>query len=546
MLSFLSSLYVKYLWRNFDAGTRDTRRSQAEVLRRFLSVNRDTAFGREHGFAKLQTAAEYHQAVPVRKYDGFRPWVDQIAAGKPSILTAEPVEFFNQTSGTTGEPKLIPVTPSWSRETARLRLLWGGLSRQAHPGILSGKGLSVVYAAEQGRTSAGIPFGSLSGRVFQQSPALLRRRYALPYEVAEIRDSEAKQYVIMRLAMPQPVTFLFSTNPGVFVLLAEVGDKRKAELIRDIHDGTLIKSINLDPALRTLFEAGLKPDPAAAHRLEALAKATGTLRPSQYWPDCSVLGCWLGSTVGVAARRMPDWYGPQLAKRDLGLATSEGIFTLPIQDDLPAGVLTVQTNFYEFFPADSDREKPPLLAHELEVGGEYNLIVTTPGGLYRYDIDDIVRVVAMHNQAPVLEFLRKGKETSNLAGEKMHVSYLIKAIREVQEQLGIEIAQFRAHADASISAYRVHLEFPRAAAPVDLKKLRLALEQAIVRGNKYYAARFGEGQLKPIELCVMKAGWFDRYVEGELARGARHGQFKPNLLTSSPEPEDEILQRINA
>jgi hypothetical protein len=70
--------------------------------------------------------------VPVRDYEGFRPYVGRIAKA-PSILTDEAPFMFTTTSGTTGQPKLIPVTRSWRDETAALMRLWTYYALRDHP-----------------------------------------------------------------------------------------------------------------------------------------------------------------------------------------------------------------------------------------------------------------------------------------------------------------------------------------------------------------------------------------------------------------------------
>ena len=101
----------------FEEALRDPRAAQTRVLDRLLAVNRDTAFGREHAFAGIRSAAEYAQRVRLRDYEGLRPYVDRIAGGEARVLTRDPVVMFTTTSGTTSLPKLIPVTAAWREGT---------------------------------------------------------------------------------------------------------------------------------------------------------------------------------------------------------------------------------------------------------------------------------------------------------------------------------------------------------------------------------------------------------------------------------------------
>ena len=118
--------------RAFEAATRRPREAQAAVLRALLRDNGDTLFGREHGFGDL-TPAEYARRVPVRDYEALRPYVTRALAGEPDVLTAETPFTFASTSGTTGEPKLVPVTPSSARAMAALMRLWTFHALRDHP-----------------------------------------------------------------------------------------------------------------------------------------------------------------------------------------------------------------------------------------------------------------------------------------------------------------------------------------------------------------------------------------------------------------------------
>ena len=81
-------------WRHdvrFERATAEPDRAQATALRELLERSARTVFGREHGFDAIRTPAEYRRAVPLRDYEGFRPYVERIIAGEAAVLTAEPV-----------------------------------------------------------------------------------------------------------------------------------------------------------------------------------------------------------------------------------------------------------------------------------------------------------------------------------------------------------------------------------------------------------------------------------------------------------------------
>src|SRR5215813_3435457 len=269
-------------WRRDVAFDRDAEcpdRTQMAVLRALLDRNAHTAFGRTHGFHAIRTAAEFRAAVPLRDYEGFRPYVDRIVAGEPAVLTAEPVAAFATTSGTTGRPKLVPVTGSWMARMAALVRLWMLRAHRDHPTLLDGRLLTVVSSAVEGRTPAGLPCGAMSGLLQRRLPAMIRAAQAVPYATHLIEDAEARAFVLLRLALARSVSVIGTPNPTTLIRLAAVARREGDALLRAIHDGTLgipWPAIHEEPgwdtrASRRAFERALRPDAARARGLAAAA-----------------------------------------------------------------------------------------------------------------------------------------------------------------------------------------------------------------------------------------------------------------------------------
>ena len=136
-----------WIQRAYDRAARDPRNAQALYLRDLLERNRETAFGREHDFGDIQSPEDYARRVPVRDYEGHRPWVERLVRGEKHVLTREEPIMFATTSGTTDRPKLVPVTRRWLKELARLLGLWLHRARSDHPGLLRGCSATLVSPA---------------------------------------------------------------------------------------------------------------------------------------------------------------------------------------------------------------------------------------------------------------------------------------------------------------------------------------------------------------------------------------------------------------
>ena len=102
-------------WIRFQFALRHPRRAQENILRRLLRQNRDAAFGRRHGFADIRTPEEFAARVPMAEYEDYAASISAARKGAPFPLAAETPGLLEPTSGSSGAPKLIPLTPAQQR-----------------------------------------------------------------------------------------------------------------------------------------------------------------------------------------------------------------------------------------------------------------------------------------------------------------------------------------------------------------------------------------------------------------------------------------------
>lgn len=535
----------------FERAVADTRKAQESLLCRMMERNQDTEYGREYGFAGIRTLHQYSQRVPVVDYEDLRPRIDRITRGEKGVLTAEDPVLFAQTSGTTGKAKFIPVTPT-CRKAGGLTV-WLHYARKDHPAMFRGRIVTIVSPAVEGMTEGNLPYGSTSGMVVKEMPRIVQSAYAVPYDAFEIADYEAKYYALLRLGLATGVTFLGTANPSSVLMLAEMADRHAETLLRDIRDGGLASTFAVDPAIRRALASRLRPNPERARELERMREHRGRLVPADYWPRMALLGCWKGGTVGAYLKKLHAWYDPDdrgmVPVRDMGYLASEARMSVPISDRGSGGVLTVHSNLFELVPAEDVDARPDdhaswryLPAAEAEIGREYYVFITTSGGLYRYDINDVIEVVDRYRTAPVVEFRRKGRGMTNMTGEKLSVNQLIEALHGAAAAAGVHVAHFRGEPDLQASRYVLKIE-PES--PLDAGRGRSLLEgidHELGRLNIEYLAKRKSGRLRPPVLQVMRSGWYERGKQKLVAEGKRLFQAKTILLDAKqgyrPEPEE--------
>jgi hypothetical protein len=232
---------------------------------------------------------------------------------------------------------------------------------------------------------------------------------------------------------------------------------------------------------------------------------------------------WTGGSVGVFRPQLAELYG-DTAVRDHGLSASEGRMSIPLEDGTSAGVLDYYHHYFEFIPvAEYESTSPTVLeAHELEVGRDYYIILTTSGGLYRYDIHDVVRCVGFEGQAPLVEFLNKGKNFSNLTGEKISEHQAIRAVEKGFQELGLPIDVFTL-APVMEQQPRYVLLIERQTHQGRAAELAARVQANLAQSNEEYAAKSASGRLLPIQVREVPAG---AWAALRRERTSRRGNFE--------------------
>ncbi len=539
--------------RRLEEAARDPELAQRDLLRDIVRRNAGTAFGREHGFGSIDGAQAWRRQVPVASYEDLRPYIDRMARGEPDVLVAEPVEMFARTSGTTGQPKLVPVTRTCRRRAhAPQSRAWLHRAMQDHPNLLDGKALSLVSPAVEDHTEAGIPCGSTSGAMYRGYPRAVRGTYAIPYEVFEIADYEAKYYALMRVGLGVDVSFVVTANPTSVTKLCEVADQRADDLLRDLHDGTLREDVDLPGATRALILSHCRADPARAAQLAAARERRGgRLLPADYWPNVALIGCWCGGTVGFYVDELPQWFDPDGTRpvpvRDLGWLSSELRGSVPLHDGSPAGVLTVGTSLFEFVSAEEVEFRPDasadwafLAPHEVTAGAEYYVFVTTTGGLYRYDINDVLRVDGWFERAPLVSFVRKGRDMTSLTGEKVTVNQIVVAFQRAAKETSVSLRHFCAEAQVETARYSFLVETARDVPHALLRTLLGAIDRHLSAQNIEYDAKRRSDRLRAPELQVMRSGWYERLRRRVAGEGRPLFQHKAVVLRCRTPGQDGV------
>lgn len=535
ILGKVAKLHALRTTNRFYRAVEKATQTQDKLLSDILSRAAESRFGRDHGFKSVRRYVDFREQTPIRSYDEVRGYIDAVRKGDVSALfhSSEKILMFALTSGTTAEPKYIPVTPRSLEQSRQGWNIWGLKALVDHKGTVLRHIVQVTSPMNDHLSPGGVPCGAITGLLAATQKPLVRRFYTSPPEISVVTDPLSKYYTIMRLAIPRDVAWLVTANPSTLLLLARTANEHRESLIRDIHDGTLRSDLSVGEEVRAAIAPRLKADPATAKRLEEIVRRTGTLYPKDYW-NLGFRAHWTGGTMGLYESQFPHYFGATPA-RDIGLLASEGRMSIPVDDFTASGILAVTSQFFEFIPAAEYGSKSPtiLRSHEVKEGKDYFLVLTNYNGLYRYDMGDCVRVTGWCHAAPMIEFLSRDAHTASMAGEKLTENQVVSAMQracttdEPPPNLFVLAPRFE-----EVPRYRLYVE---AASVRQITGLADRFDDELCRVSVEYESKRKTLRLNGVEVFELPDGFLtDRERSLRKQRSRTAEQFKHQYLLPRP------------
>jgi len=532
----------RQLKRFFDAAG-DPSRAQKQMLARQLTLLSGSDFARDHRLATVDTYDDFVRRVPIRRYEEFGKYIEPLKLGRTEALFArdERLVMFAMTSGTTGQAKHIPVT---RRSLADYRRGWNVFGLRAlvdHPSAFFRKIVQVTSPMREEKTPGGHWCGAITGLLAETQKWIVRKHYVTPPAVAGIKDPLAKSYTVVRLALTEDVSFISTANPSTVLRLAQTMAAHSDQLIRDVHAGELTPPGDLPTEVADVLKSRLKPNRRRANQLEAICSKNGALLPKDVW-NLAFLANWTGGTLKLYLSRFPEFFG-NVPIRDIGLLASEGRFSIPIEDNTPAGILELTGNLLEFIPEqDYGQSSPTVLRPEqLKVGERYFLILSNATGLTRYDIGDLVEVVDFYRRTPMIAFLSKGSHISSVTGEKLSEHQIVEAMDLLSQRLNrkAKIDNFLVCPHWSDPPYYA-LTLEHSVSADHGQIIQQEFDAILQKLNIEYQAKRASLRLGPCRLQRVPDGFFQGDDLKRLACGGRSEQYKRKFLLTQIDGDKDL------
>lgn len=532
-LSF--NLGADHFCNKFEAATKAASRVNKQVLTDILQTNQQCEYGRRYNFVSITGPEEYKQAVPLTSYDDYEDYIARIGAGEQNILTAEPIEYFGLSSGTTGKQKLIPVTAKAKKIiNLSMNFLRQGLLCRALPAARAGgKALMLMNILDSGRTPVGIPTGAGTSEGMKSMKKMLPYLWTSPIEVMEQKDQQQANYLHLLFALQEKnLAYIVAPFPSGVVQLLKVLENQWSQLVKDIATGTLSDHLQLAPAVKNSLQQRLKPNPQRAAQLEEqLAQGMEGI-VQRIWPRMYYVCCVLGGSFSIYIDQL-KFYTGSLPLFSAVYCATEALIGMSVKTDDATYVVTPNTAYFEFIPIEQADTPNPLALDidQVEVGHSYEVVVTNYAGFYRYRLGDVIKVVGHYHTSPVIEFLYRKGQLLNIAGEKTSELAVQRALKETMQEV-VQDYTVKLHLEAAVGNYHFYLEVTN---PKDLvndkTRIREQLELALEQANPRYQVGRQAGRIAPLVVDLVQPGTFATLRQLLLQKGASENQVKiPRLV----------------
>jgi hypothetical protein len=509
------------------------RQAMDQTLAALIERNAGTAFGLEHGFKSIRGWRDYCSAVPIRDYDALAPWINRAAGGERNVLSVDdPVVFF-MSSGSTGDSKKIPITAEFMRTGffPPFYAAWANFIEH-FPDIVADDASTLnlkfdpvhrTPTTASGRPHLGasqVDFGAAFGEPLAAEPGSRAPWGELPVPVGDT-DYLEKAYLRLRIAVEHDVRCVIGINPAVVAALPYQLSQWWPRIVQELRDGTV---------------GGRRhgsPNAERARELDQLAAYFGTLRPVHVWPNFRLIFCWTTGLASLYLRGLAEDFGQGVTVLPAPVAASEGFVAVGTDRHPTACTPALTAAFHEFVDADIDLrpDTQTLSFEELETGREYHVVLSQVGGLYRYALGDVVRVVDRRDGMPRVSYAGRGG-LSDVAGERLRESHVVRALHIALDAGGLRVrnATCRPVTSDGVSRYEFALAPGQPVSATEAAVLVSSVDDALRGVSADYDAARTQGHLGGPRLHLLPADAFLREWQGRVESGIRPPQVKDGVF----------------
>lgn len=567
----------------FEESAENVAAIQRQTLRRILELNHGVEYLKKWlGNIKLQdimneNALEsvFATLVPLASHADFEPYIQRIADGETApLITQQPITTLSLSSGTTdGRQKFVPFTHHSSQTTLQIFKLAAAYRSRIYSIRGGGKVLEFIYSSKQYKTKGGLIAGTATTHYYASKEFKIKQQdtksfTCSPEEVISSGDYKQSTYchLLLGLYFSEEVEFVTSTFAYSIVQAFRSFEELWKELCHDIREGTLSSRINITKVRKAVLGITL-PNPELASRIESICEEVEkedwfSIIP-RLWPTAKYVYSIMTGSMQPYLTKLRHYAGKlPLVSADYG--STESWIGVNVEPSSPPEKVTfaVIPTFahFEFIPlhrtksqncnnsqdanlaTDDFIEDDPVPLSKVKIGQEYEIVLTTFTGLYRYRLGDVVEVVGFHKNTPRLNFISRRKLILTVNIDKnteKDLQLVVERGSQILSKSKAELVDFTSHANVAKRPghYVIYWEIKGEVEDKVLGECCREMDASFV--DHGYVVSRKTNSIGPLELCIVERGTFKKILEHFIGNGAALSQFKTPRCTSN-----QVLLRI--
>ena len=488
--SFLSLFFARIIVFKNKRWKNNAIKTQKKIMLKLVSQAKNTSFGKNHLFSKIKTYTDFKNSIPIRDYEGLKPYINEMLEDKKNILWPGKPLYFCKTSGTTSGTKYIPISSESMPnhiKSARDAIL-SYISETKNTSIVNGKMIFLQGSPKLSKKN-GMLMGRLSGIVAHHIPYYLLKNRLPSFKTNCIDDWNEKMDAIVEETMFEKMTLISGIPPWVQMYFEKL-QKKTGKLIKDLFpnfDLFIYGGVNYEP-YRNSFEKliGKKIDGV------------------ELYP----------ASEGFIA------YQDSQKEKGMLLCVNHGIF-------------------YEFIVAEDFFAKNPsrIPLSEVEIGVNYVIILNTNAGLWGYNIGDTVKFVSTNPYKIIVS--GRIKHFTSAFGEHVIGEEVESALKEVLEKIPAQVNEFhvapQVNPKKGLPYHEWFVEFEKK--PEKIGDFKSLIDICLQKQNSYYKDLIVGGVLSPLEVTVLRKNTFRKYMS---SIGKLGGQNKVPRLANNRDIADKL------
>ena len=490
--SVAAKLFAKIIYKKTQAWVTTPVETQKAVFINLIKDAKETQFGKDHHFDQIRTYEDFSKQVPIRDYEGLKPYVDKVVKGEENILWKGKPLYFAKTSGTTSGAKYIPLTKEsmpYHIEAARNAILHY-IHETQNADFVTGK-MIFLQGSPILEKKYGIKLGRLSGIVAHFVPKYLQKNRLPSWETNCIEDWETKVNAVVDETINEDMTVI-SGIPSWVQMYFEKLQQRAGKPVGDI-----FKNFNL------FIYGGVNYEPYRAKFENLIGRKVDSI---ELFP----------ASEGFFA------YQDSQKEKGMLLLLNSGIF-------------------YEFIKSDEFYTESPkrYTIGEVELGVNYVLIISTNAGLWGYNIGDTVQFTTLKPYRVIVS--GRIKHYISAFGEHVIGKEVECALQEAMEGTTAQVNEFTVAPQITptdgLPYHEWFIEFENE--PDDVNSFAEALDNAMRKQNIYYDDLIAGSVLKKLAVTKVVKNGFQDYMK---SIGKLGGQNKIPRLSNDRKIVDMLTK----